>query len=239
MQDYLNETYFETFRNNNISNHVALFLHGYPSDLGDRNADLAEFVFEKTKTDCYVIHYPGLGKSKGEFSFLKSLSAVDEFCIHLKSLGYSHIDFMGHSWGGFLALLSMKHWSENSNIALMSPFLFLPKGEELRNLVTAIYNETKEFLEPKTLEVVLLELIEMEEKNSRSKIISDLKTKNNTITFIQALDDVETPPKIAREFVSEVGKSNLNYIELDTDHSFFEKREELKEMLGKVLGEND
>lgn len=231
----MNEIYYDSFTSSPHSNKAVLFLHGYPSDLGDRNADLAEFVFEKTNTDCYVIHYPGLGKSLGKFSFLESLIAVEEFCVHLKSLGYSHIDFVGHSWGGFLALLSMKHWSENSKIVLMSPFLFLPRGLELNDLVASIYNETKEFLVPKTQEEVLMELREMERGHSRDKIINDLTTKKNEIIFIQALDDQECPPEVAREFLAEVNLPTIKYIEMDTDHSFFEGREELKEMIAKML----
>lgn len=231
MNSFQKNTYYEIFSGNEKSNRVVLFLHGYPSDLGDKNADLAEFVFKEINFDCFVIHYPGLGKSKGKFSFKKSLEAVDEFCIYLKSLGYKDIDLVGHSWGGFLALSSIKHWNESSKIILMSPFLFLPKDNELKNLITMIYNETKENLLPKSLDEVLSELTEMEKVNSRSKLISDLKLKTNQITFIQALDDEECPTEVAKEFLAEVNLPTIKYIEMDTDHSFFRGREELKRMI--------
>jgi esterase/lipase len=231
INNYLNETYFEVFKGSSNSNTAILFLHGYPSDLGDKNADIAMEVTQKTNLDCFLIHYPGLGKSHGEFSFSKSLKAVHEFCGHLRKLGYDEIHFVGHSWGGFLALNSAMLWTRKSKVILMSPFLQIPEGSELQALVSAVYSETKEFLVPKSETEVLQDLQELRKSCSQENIIKNIKMTSNEITLIQALHDEECSPQIAKEFVSKINNQKIKYLELQTDHSFSQNRAQLIEML--------
>lgn len=230
---HYNETFFELFKGNSSSKEVVLFLHGYPSDLGDKNSDLAIAVSASSVIDCFVIHYPGLGKSHGSFTFSKSLRIVNEFCAYLKTLGYSDINFVGHSWGGFLALNITEFWTEKSRVVLMSPFLNIPEGAELQALVDAIYYDTKPFLVPQTKAEVLEDLLKLRETSALDKILEKIKPLKNKITFIQATDDEECPPQIAKQFVGEIASEKLEYREMETDHSFAANRALLIELINK------
>lgn len=228
---YLNETFFEIFKGNSNSNSVVLFLHGYPSDLGDKNSDLAIELNQKTNLDCFVIHYPGLGKSHAEFSFSKSLKAVHEFCGHLRNIGYDEMHFVGHSWGGFLTLNSTEFWSYKSKVILMSPYLFYEQGNDLKELVGSIYRNTNEYLLPMTELDVLNEMISLSKTCSFDRMVEKVKRTSSQVTIIQAMNDEETSPEIAMKFVKNVGSDKIKYLESETDHAFFTNRATLIDLI--------
>lgn len=79
-------------------------LHGYPS-LGRKNYDFAEIAASKNY-EVYVPHYPGLGLSEGQFGFLNSYEVVRKLMSTVKTNEAKTLSIIGHSWGGYLALLN-------------------------------------------------------------------------------------------------------------------------------------
>jgi hypothetical protein len=113
----------------------------------------------------------------------------------------------------------------------------LPNGNELKELVDAIYYETKPFLIPQTKVEVLEDLVNLHKSSSMDKIIEKVKLLKNKITLILANDDEECPPQIAKQFVGKIGEKKIHYIELDTDHSFARNRNNLVFILCEKLAE--
>jgi pimeloyl-ACP methyl ester carboxylesterase len=93
---------------------VVLFLHGYPGN--ERNLDLAQAV-RRAGFDAVFIDYRGNWGSGGTFSFANSLGDVDSVLAWIRSpeaAAKYHFDtrriaIFGHSFGGWLALMTGAH----------------------------------------------------------------------------------------------------------------------------------
>lgn len=228
------ETYVEAFRGEIKSTEAVLVLHGYPADQGNKNQDIAEWISTFLKKNCYIMHYPGLGLSKGQFSFKYSIEISKLFLHHVQKLGYKKIHLIGHSWGGFVSLClldSLK--SVDANVVLVSPFLKIPTGRKLDDLVKQIYEETSAFLKHTSIDEMFLELTDISKSENFELFQKKIIKSKYAISIIQALNDLETPPSIAREFVSKLPA--LEYQEINTDHSFTTERSLLKEFILKKL----
>lgn len=142
-----NQIYFEYFEGHSNSSEVILFLHGYPADQGTRNRDIAVPVAKETRIDVFIIHYPGLGNSPGQFAFSNSLQASQQFYEFLvNSKKHTKVHLFGHSWGGFVALNLAKTNASAGTVTVASPFLRIPKGHDLETLTNVVFNETKQYL---------------------------------------------------------------------------------------------
>lgn len=230
----VNNIFVEKFEGDASKATAILFLHGYPANIGSKNRDIAKAVCEAFSIPTFLLHYSGLGKSLGSFQFSKSLDDVENIISYLSDLGFSKIHLVGHSWGGFLSIKLIEKLSKNSKITLFSPYLFFPEGHEFKLLVKSIYENTKEFLLPMTEEDAFDDLCKMH-------ILFDdlteyLKEKKVNLTIIQALSDDETPVEYSRSLKNKLS-NQINYFEIDTDHSFTKNRNELIQLIIKSLDE--
>jgi len=93
------------------SHPVVIFLHGFPGN--ERNLDLAQAVRRAGYHSLYT-DFRGMWGSAGEFSFSHGLEDVTEILAWVRAPGTAatyHIDttriaIVGHSYGGWLALMS-------------------------------------------------------------------------------------------------------------------------------------
>ncbi len=217
------DTYYESFVGKNPSKEAVVFLHGYPADQGNKNRDLAEAVSTQLGKDAFLLHYPGLGLSKGKFTFSETLRTTREFLSWVKAKNYQSLHIVGHSWGGFLALNLLNEIGHTGKIVLLSPFVNLPEGSDLSTLVNLVYSDTKQYLGHSTIIEVVSELTKMRIGNSIDDFIVRIDKAPNQVTIIQALNDPETPEKYSRYLISKATKK-ISYTELDTDHSFTQNR---------------
>lgn len=104
---------------------VALFLHGFPGN--EKNLDLAQAV-RRAGWDAIYFDYRGAWGSGGTFSFAGSIEDVAAALAWIRTPGNAaehHFDprrvaIIGHSFGGWLALLSAREQPSNVCVAVMA-----------------------------------------------------------------------------------------------------------------------
>jgi esterase/lipase len=224
--------YNEKYSTGKKSEGAVLLLHGYPSP-DSKNEYIAEFMAEHLSQDAFVLHYEGLGKSQGAFSFPKSVTDAIAYYESLVSQGYKHITIVGHSWGGLIALnlIAMVDTSAIDRLILMSPFNYFPTGVELEKLIDFIYSDSQvEFKQSKSEMIKQVGVI-TSSYQPRSKI-DKIRLFAKPVHIFQAIHDLEVPPATTTEFVKAIGNKNVHLEQIDTDHSFTENR---KAFLARVL----
>jgi esterase/lipase len=123
---------------------TVFILHGYPS-LGRKNYDFAEVV-AANNYEVYVPHYPGLGLSKGQFGFLRSYESVRKLIYAVKINENNKLSIIGHSWGGYLALLNSDLIDDTA--IFLAPLPRLPTAVDFAKFyLTPGYNSNFESLE--------------------------------------------------------------------------------------------
>jgi uncharacterized protein len=109
------------------SHPIAIFLHGYPGN--ERNLDLAQAV-RRAGYQALYIDYRGAWGSGGTFSFAHGLEDVATVLAWARSpsnaakyhIDVRHIALVGHSYGGWLALLSAARESPSVCVAALAPW---------------------------------------------------------------------------------------------------------------------
>lgn len=104
---------------------VVVFLHGYPGN--ERNLDTAQDV-RRAGFDAIYFDYRGSWGTGGKFSFQHGLEDVDAVIAWLQTPAVAakyHVDpkrviLVGHSFGGWLALMSAAHLPDSVCIAAMA-----------------------------------------------------------------------------------------------------------------------
>lgn len=104
---------------------VALFLHGFPGN--EKNLDLAQAV-RRAGWDALYFDYRGSWGSGGTFSFANALEDVATLLAWIRAPGNgvkyhfdpSRIAIVGHSFGGWLALLGASHEPPSVCVAAMA-----------------------------------------------------------------------------------------------------------------------
>lgn len=234
--DMFNGAYYESFSQSVRAKEAILFLHGYPANQSDKNRGIAEAITRQTNIDSFIIHYPGLGNSPGQFSFKKSIQISNEFYDFLVKKGYEKVHIFGHSWGGLVGLsIFSKRPQKDIQLILVSPFLVIPEGSALTGLVNVVYASTEEFLKHTSPQAVVSELQEIGTLNNFKSFQRDVMANIQRVSLFQAITDDETPVDTAREFVKPI--PSLNYVELNTDHSFISARDQLIELAIKALAQ--
>jgi pimeloyl-ACP methyl ester carboxylesterase len=122
---------------------VALVLHGFPGN--ERNLDLAQAI-RRAGWNAVFFHYRGAWGSEGSFSFTHVLADVGAVTDALASPAFktahrsdpSRVALVGHSMGGFAALLSGSELASvdcaaslaGANLGLWNEALASPEGTE-------------------------------------------------------------------------------------------------------------
>lgn len=231
---YFENLYYEQFLSHSESKEAVIFIHGYPGTREDKNRDLVDL---DAPYDRYLLHHLGLGKSRGQFSFQESVASCRRFTKYIQKKGYSKVHLIGHSWGGFVALAMLDLALDlASKIILISPFLKIPAERELSLLVSEVYKDGGEYIGHMKEIDVHQDLCELAKTHNFEHFKNFLTSHSIDLKIIQALNDAETPVEIAREFVD--GLFGIDYFEAETDHSFLNYREPLKQFICHALAES-
>lgn len=224
--------YLIRFRGEKLSRRAWLLLHGFPAHRGVKNLDVADALFRKTGDTVYILHYKGLGESRGTFRFTDSIretrGVVDRI---VGELGHEKIVVIGHSWGGLVALnLLLDRSPQIERTILLSPVCHMTKTEDLYkwlideapNEWPGVYGELSRAEITADFDVIL-------EKHLPSVIVPTLSTEV-PISLIQAKLDAVTTADRAAALTTKFRKP-IRYRELNLDHSFTENRRELIETI--------
>lgn len=209
---------------------TALFLHGFPGAIGDRNIDLANAVSQEAKIRCFLPHYQGLGESSGRFSFSQSVGDVMAFSedFFVKNQAQDII-VVGHSWGGFLALNLLSRFPETfKRLILLSPLLEIPNEDQISRLVPLLFSKNRGTFVAQTEEALVSDFQLARESYSPLKLLSE--SVQEKITIIQASHDDEIPADSNRLLVR-TRLPRARYFEVDQDHRFQKNRAAIKSLL--------
>lgn len=192
---------------------VIFFWHGFPADSG-KNEDLAEHLHRHCKFDIYLMHFAGLGQSRGLFTFLgafeDALLFVNEFTAQ-----NTQINMVGHSFGGLVASHVARQIGGIDQLALLAPLVAVPPPEVVMEVLGQFTSEHADH--------DLATLI------SETKLLNDLKLQVdccNDLLVLHGKNDSVLDCQLSRAFVERCNFTNDSYHELVCDH-WFENRTEL------------
>ncbi|HOM43694.1 MAG TPA: alpha/beta fold hydrolase [Bacillota bacterium] len=221
-----------------------ILLHGFPGT--ERNLDMAH-AFRRAGWNTLVFHYRGSWGSEGCFSFqnvLDDVKAAIEFVKSEESARKYRIDrdntvLVGHSMGGFAALLTAAEYSDIKACVAIAPFDFGAIGESSEGDDKAL-----RFLQGMFREcIVPLKGTAVEELINEATVNGDKwsfinnaeKLAGHKLLLIAAKKDNLSIPEL--HYYPLVNKmlmyntENFEYKMIDSDHSFQDKRILLTEII--------
>lgn len=209
------------------SKQLALFLHGLPGIRSKQNQDLAQNLYEELGVPSLVLFYEGLGVSEGVFSFVQTYKQVTRTVNSvLEQSPDLKIHLIGHSFGGYLSLRLLKDYTHHlKSIFMLSPLLFLLTPDQLQSLFTHIY-ESYPQLKPASLEHLQKEY-QVFTQGYNPEYLKTL-VDSLPVKLVQAQNDEITPADYARRFIT---STNIQYLEVNQEHSFITDRTEVKNIL--------
>jgi uncharacterized protein len=206
---------------------TVLLLHGLPGN--ERNLDLAQELRREGRNVIYF-NYRGAWGSQGEFLYSNCLEDVtkimDFFSLPENSEKYKikadSFILIGHSLGGGIALLSGAQDYRVKKIAIYSPFNVNTATPEVmdwvRNFVKGL------FMLNVNSEKFVKELIENQSLYNPLNFKNELSKKS-----LLVLDENDRN----KDWVEQIG--NVEYVLMNTDHSFSDKRIELIEKVSEWI----
>ena len=221
-----------------------ILLHGFPGT--ERNLDMAH-AFRRAGWNTLVFHYRGSWGSEGCFSFqnvLDDVKAAIEFVKSEETARKYRIDrdntvLVGHSMGGFAALLTAAEYSDIKACAAIAPFDFGAIGENSEGDDKAL-----RFLQGMFKEcIVPLKGTAVEELINEATVNGDKwsfinnaeKLAGHKLLLIAAKrDNLSIPELHYYPLVNKMLKyntENFEYKMIDSDHSFQDKRILLTEII--------
>lgn len=200
---------------------VFLVIHGFPS-WSSKNYDIAEHLC-LMGYEIFIPHHKGLGLSKGNFSFKKSISDVKKLILLIKQEKPGlRISLLGHSWGGFISLYLNQYVEEY--LILLAPLLDVPNSTKMNYFLNYFFEnhplETSGY-NKKTLKKEFLVL-----KNNfhLEKFIQHIK--NRKFLLLHGHEDDIIPIEHSTEFATKLSKLiDFDYIKMNEDHRLTKKRE--------------
>ncbi|MEN8161195.1 MAG: alpha/beta fold hydrolase [Myxococcota bacterium] len=221
---------------------TAIVLHGFPGD--ERNLDLAQAI-RRSGWNAVFFHYRGAWGSEGRFGFVHVLEDVRAVVDGLSAPEFAaahrvdprRIALVGHSMGGFAALLSAAELSDvdcvaslaGANLGLWDPALASP---EAAAQIAGRLDAWRGPIQTPGRELTA----EVREHAARFDIRRHAATLAGkpTLLIAGARDEV-TPPALHHEplvaaIAAESGASLESHV-LDADHAFADRRVELTRLV--------
>ena len=227
---------------------VVLFLHGYPGN--ERNLDLAQAV-RRAGYDAVFIDYRGNWGSGGTFSFANSLGDVDDVLAWIRSPEASakyHFDthriaIFGHSFGGWLALMTGAHEQANVCVAAAAAWnvgwaaaRFADHPDERKSYVddTTGYTAAGGPFHASTSDLVA----EITGHAAQWDYLGQASALKNHAVFLAAVsrDSIDEDPAMHAKLAAalkQAGAARVTNITFDDDHPFSAHRLELADALVK------
>ncbi len=236
---FFRDLYNIRFGGETRSDEAFLLLHGFPAERGNKNVDIAERMSRAFDADAYVIHYAGLGRSRGSFTFEKSIEDSIAYAASLVSgHGYRRLHVIGHSWGGWTAANVYGNLgSARGALALLAPFTSVgPGADDARALARYFLEQHPHIFPADSLDRVSLDLTRARDALNPAAAIARLRPgEADRILVIRARRDDLIPRDAIDAFVAALAASpaasSPAYIEFDSDHRFAADRGRLNETL--------
>ena len=202
---------------------AVFFWHGFPADSG-KNEDLAEHLHQHCETDVYLMHFAGLGRSRGLFTFLGAFEDSSLFANEIiAQSSYQTIDMVGHSFGGLVASHVAQQIGGIDRLALLAPLVAVPPPEVVRETLEQFTAERRDY--------------DLATLQRETELLSDLRLQVdccNNLIVLHGKNDSVLDCQISRSFVKQCASDKVNYHELVCDH-WFEDRSELCRLIRDFL----
>lgn len=225
-----------------------ILLHGFPGI--ERNLDLAH-AFRRGGWNVLVFHYRGSWGSEGAFSFGNVLEDVKAALKYVRSdeivrrcrIDRNNIALVGHSMGGFAALLTAAADMDIKACVAMAPFDFgamaglAQNNAETDAFLRDMFKDCIIPLKGTSVEALLSEALE---NNNRWSFTSNAEAlSKQRLLLIAAGGDKLSLPGLhfypLREKLLSYNNGLFEYCMLDSDHSFQDKRIQLAETIAGWL----
>lgn len=221
-----------------------ILLHGFPGH--EKNIDLAQ-IFRRAGYNVMIFHYRGSWGSEGTYSISNVLedaeAAIDflnsEKCKKSYRVDSEEIILIGHSVGGFTALMTAANHPEIRSVASLAGFNIGVYGDmifgsnKLIKDAAAQWEDSIPPLKGITAEEFLVDVVENRKKWDLRNIAEKLKS-HSILMVAGSRDDVSIINEHHRSLVNTLQKHEVNdfkNIVLNADHSFSDKRI----ALGKIV----
>lgn len=235
------DLYNTRFGGERRSREAFLFLHGFPAEQGNKNIDVAAALSETFASDAYIIHYAGLGRSRGSFTFEGSVSDAIAYARHLVTErsaaepGYEKIHVIGHSWGAWVAMNVFASLAPaQGSLALLAPFTRIADGPGAGDLATYFLKEHQHIFPVDSWDRVREDLERVRQTRNPRDLARNMARWVQDILVVHAIHDDIIPIDMMRTFL-ECFPTAPEYIELDSDHRFFSNRHLLIEVLQRFF----
>lgn len=226
---------------------LVIFLHGYPG--GDRNRDLARAV-HAVGYQTLLFSPRGMKPSAGDFSFARSLEDVEAVLAWARApqvaerhhLDPARIALVGHSFGGWQALLATEHERAEVCVAALAAWnvgwvgarLVADPDERARNIedfrVDDAANGEPVRAAPETLVAEMAANREIWNYLNRAAALVAHPLLLVSATHDTPDEDVAMHAALAAR-VRAAGAARLRSVIFEDDHLFSDHRQELSELL--------
>lgn len=225
-----------------------IILHGFPGT--EKNLDLAH-AFRRAGWNSLVFHYRGAWGSEGSFSFQNVLDDVKAALEYVRSdeivnkcnVDKNNIALIGHSMGGFAALLTAASDLDIKACVAMAPFDFGAMGcsaKENNETLVSLQEMFKECILPlhgATVDGLINEITTNSNEWSFVNNVNNL-LKHNLMLIAGSRDTIALPELHYYPLLDKLISCNprsFEYHFLDSDHSFQDKRIMLAELIESWL----
>jgi len=223
---------------------MVMLLHGFPGN--ETNFDLAHSI-RRNGFNVLVFHYRGSWGSSGDFTWRGSIDDIETVLNHISTdeiaeklkIDPARIVFIGHSMGGFAAMMHSILYPRIKNIAFTAGYNFGYSGKIIAQKVEYIAEAVKRMNEG-TIMLNGTSGKQLWEEMFKNRDSWDLtihapKFKDKSLLLIGAEFDTTAPVDMHHkplvEALGKAGCENLKHEVLKTGHSFSDKRIKLAEIV--------
>jgi alpha-beta hydrolase superfamily lysophospholipase len=213
---------------------IFIVIHGFPS-WSSKNYDIAEHLC-LLGYEVFIPHHKGLGLSKGNFSFKKSISDIEKLIKIIKrEKPELKISLLGHSWGGYVSLQLHKYVEEH--LILLAPLIEVPLSSKLSYFVNYFFKHYPSETKTYSKQSLKREFIELQGNFAIAEFVNHIKSRN--LLLLHGKQDDLIPIWSSTIFAKKLSKfSKFDYVKMNEDHRLSKKRnlvfEKIKAWLKKT-----
>jgi len=220
---------------------TVLLLHGFPGY--ERNLDLAHVV-RRAGWNAVVFHYRGCWGSQGTYAFAHVLEDVHAALARLRALDASYridagkIALVGHSLGGWAALMAAARDNEVFNVASIAGFNLGGLARQIDNTPKGL-ETTVQVLEAEGLEPLSTSAQALAKELAQHGATWDLidcatHLAKKRVLLVAASEDAVAPPHVHHHPLAAALQTHTNAfldVLIEADHGFSAKRIALSRVL--------